>query len=637
MRNLGTRFVLLVIVMSRFTLPVSAEEGHQRFAVSSPNRQMTFECWIENGRITFAIQRDGAQVIEPSELSFSIDGIDVMNKSSLELAETDEISERYPTRGVHAEAENHCRAAKFVVEHKPTGEATFLQVRVFDDGVAYRHVASESAKPRIPDEATRLVLPPECMVWFHDLRSHYEGEYQSCAIEDLADEAWLAPPVTCQLADGQGYVALTEAALTNYSGMAFQADGNRGLQIVLGHAQPASYPFELRYKNDVERLKHPAVIGGEIVTPWRVFIVSTDLNGLVNSDVVTNCSPPPDRQLFPDAGKTSWLRPGRAVWRYLDGGDNTLAGVKQFSELAGELDFEYQVVEGFWRDWSDEQITDAVQAARHHGVGLWFWQHSRDLRTPQARESFFSRLQTLGVVGAKIDFFDHEHRETVDLYQALLREAARHRIMVNFHGANKPTGEVRTWPNEMIRESVRGAEYRKPYERARHNATVPFTRYLAGHADYTPVIFNERRGDTTFAHQLATAVVFTQPLLTYAAHPQNLLASPACELIRSIPSVWDETIVLTESKVGELAVFARRSGDEWHLGIINGGSARTLDIPLTFLPSGKYRVLAAKDDLRALPGVDIEEIDIVSDGSFKVALAAGGGFAGRFVPTRRAE
>src|SRR5205807_5805911 len=136
-------------------------------------------------------------------------------------------------------------------------------------------------------------------------------------------------------------------------------------------------------------------------------------------------------------------------------------------------------------------------------------------RTPEAREAFFRRLHDLGVVGAKIDFFDHEHREVVDLYAALLREAAKHHIMVNFHGANKPTGESRTWPNELIREAVKGMEASRLADRATHGATLPFTRLLAGPAEYTPVIFGERRANTTWAHQIASAAILSAPLLTY--------------------------------------------------------------------------------------------------------------------------
>src|SRR5262249_26046316 len=248
-----------------------------------------------------------------------------------------------------------------------------------------------------------------------------------------------------------------------------------------------------------------------------------------------------------------------------------------------------------WSRWTDEQIKEAVDYSRTQGVGLWFWRHSKQLRTPEAREAFFKKLHDVGVVGAKIDFFDHEHREVVDLYQALLRDAAKYRIMVTCHGANRPTGESGTWPNELIREGVRGMEASRLQARARHNTTLPFTRYLAGPADYTPVHFGARRGDTSWAHQLATAVVFNEPLLTYGAHPKSLLENPAVEIIKSIPSVWDETVALPVCEVGELAAFARRSGQTWFLGVLNGPTERELKIPLTFLGTSKYQVLEARD------------------------------------------
>jgi alpha-glucosidase len=319
------------------------------------------------------------------------------------------------------------------------------------------------------------------------------------------------------------------------------------------------------------------------------------------------------------------------VWRYLDGGDRSLEGMKAFSRMAGELGFEYHVIEGFWRRWSDEEIRELVEYSRDQGVGLFFWRHSNALRTPEDREEFFSRLSRLGVAGAKIDFFDHEHREVVDLYPALLEAAARHKILVNFHGSNKPTGEVRTWPNELIRESVRGMESSRLRERARHNATLPFTRFLAGHADYTPVHFGERRADTTWAHQIATAAVFTAPLLTYAAHPESLLENPAVEMIKSIPAVWDETIVLPGSEIGEVAVFARRTGETWFLAVVNGPAERELNIPLSFLGEGEYESLFVRDGGSEAAAVEVEKGTAWPSDSLAVQLARGGGFIARFV------
>ena len=254
--------------------------------------------------------------------------------------------------------------------------------------------------------------------------------------------------------------------------------------------------------------------------------------------------------------------------------------IKDFSRLAGELGFEHQVVEGQWRRFSEDQLRDLVAYSKERGVSIWVWVHSRDQHDAGERRKLFARLHGLGIAGIKVDFLDHEAKETIDLYQAILKDAAEQQLMVDFHGANKPTGEPRTWPNEMTREGIRGLEYRRTPAWAEHNTTLPFTRFLAGHADYTPLLFGERRKDTTWAHQIATLVVFTSPVMIYGANPQSVLENPARDLIRTIPSVWDETLVLPPSAVGELAVFARRSGDRWFVGVLNGPNARSLQLSL---------------------------------------------------------
>jgi alpha-glucosidase len=503
-------------------------------------------------------------------------------------------------------------------------------VRAFNDAIAFRHIIPGQSKSRLPDEKTTFALPAGSTVWYHDLGGHYEDTYDKKEIDEMQTGEWAAPPVTFKLPGGAGYASITEAALINYSGMALQAAGERTFTAVLGHKHPISYPFRLRYSNDIERVSIPAAVTGTITSPWRVVMIGADLNTLANCDAVHNLSPAADPKFFPRGINTGWVNAGRAVWRYLDRGSNTFDEMKEFSRLAGELGFEYHVIEGFWSRWSDEQIKELVDYSRQRGVGLWFWRHSRQLRTPEARDEFFGKLQRLGVVGAKIDFFDHEHKEVVDLYTTLLREAAKHRILVNFHGANKPTGEARTWPNELIREGVRGMESSRLRERAKHNTTLPFTRYLVGHGDYTPVHFGARRGDTTWAHQVATAAIFNEPLLTYGAHPTNILNNPALPMIKSIPAVWDETIVLPPSEIGELAAFARRSGKIWFLAVLNGPEARKLELPLKFLPRGKQNTLLLRDEANNPEAIRLENATFTAKNSITLDLPSGGGFIARF-------
>src|SRR5262249_8404991 len=154
-------------------------------------------------------------------------------------------------------------------------------------GVAFRYLLPGGEKPRVPDEATKFLLPAGSTVWYHDLNGHYEGVHEKKALAEVKADEWAAPPLTIRLPEGAGYASITEAALVNYSGLALQADGRRGFTLVLGHNHPVSYPYKLRYgKEDIERLARPAAIAGPITSPWRVVLIGADLNALVNADVI---------------------------------------------------------------------------------------------------------------------------------------------------------------------------------------------------------------------------------------------------------------------------------------------------------------------------------------------------------------
>jgi alpha-glucosidase len=605
--------------------------GEGRVKVKSPNGKVRFEIAAGGEHLKYAIDREGDPVIEPSALGIVVDGDDLGRGAEIGRAETYRVDEEYPTRGVHSRAINRCNGARVPARHARTGTDYTIEVRAFDDGVAFRYVVPGGARERVPDEATTFRVAAGSTAWYHDLRGHYEGVHARKAIADIKAGDWAGPPVTIELPEGRGFAAITEGGLVGYAGMALQADGQSGFAARLGHAHPASHPFTLRYGEEgAKRLARPAAIRGTITSPWRIVMVAADLNALVNCDIVGNVSSPPDPKLFPEGLATDWIRPGRCVWKYLDGGANTLDGMKEFSRLAGELGFEYNLIEGFWQRWSDEQLRDLVDYSKARGVGIWLWKHSRDIRDPEARRAFFRRCRDAGVVGVKLDFFDHEAKEVVELYEAALRDAAESRLMVDFHGANKPTGESRTWPNEMTREGIYGLEHRGMAEWGRHNATLPFTRLLAGHADYTPVHFGDRRRETSWAHQIASAAVVTSPLLVYGAHPASLRDNPAAAVIKSIPSVWDETVVLPCSAIGEVAAFARRDGDRWFLAIVNGPTARTVRVPATFLGPGAYKATMVRDRKEDPAAVAIEETTATRDDAIAADLRAGGGLIARF-------
>lgn len=596
--------------------------------IESPGRRVSLTIDVDaSGQLTWTVKRGGVAVLEPSPLGIRVDGIDLGKGASIEQSSGYRVDEKYAWRGVKSEAINRASGARIAVRHAG-GQAYTIDARVFDDGVAVRHEVPGSGR-RVPDAATAFTLPAGSVVWTHGLRGHYEELYDRRKIEDVPPGTWAGPPVTFQLPGG-GYGSITEADLRGYAGMALQADGRNTFRERLGHDHPPSYPFTLRFGDDeAKRLGEPAAIEGPIRTPWRVVFAAADLNALVNSDIVHNVSAPPDPKLFPQGVRTAWIKPGRAVWRYLDGGDNNFAGIKEFSRLAGELGFEYQVVEGLWTRFGEAELKELVEYSRERNVGIILWRHRRTLGDPVERRRLFGTLSKAGVVGLKVDFLDHEAKEVIDLYQEILRDAAEFRLVIDFHGANKPAGEARTWPNELTREGIYGLEHKAIKEWAVFNTTFPFARMLAGHADYTPVVFGERRRETSWAHQIASAAILTSPLLIYGGHPQSLLSNPAVEIIRALPSTWDETRVLPPSEIGEVAVFARRTGTTWFVAAMNGPGARTVTIDPGALGIAGGRALIARDRLEDPAAIDVERRTFERGQTIEIPMRAAGGFVVR--------
>ncbi|MBC9797996.1 glycoside hydrolase family 97 protein [Sinomicrobium weinanense] len=618
-----------------------------KIPVFSPDGTIEFHVLSDQGRLSYWISMRNDPVVEKSPLGITLNGTDLGNGVLLGKALTEQVNRTYPWRGKHAVATDLYTAVRVPITHNASGTEYFLEVRVYNDGVAFRYVVPGEGIRKVSGEGTGIKIPAGSTVWYHGIVGmHYEEKHKEKDILQIEAGEWAGPPMTVKLPGKSGYMAVTESGVIkssgdNFPGMALEADGKRGFQVRLGHEHPENYPYVLRYgKEDHKRLTAPPTFTGSIEGPWRVILIGRDLNTLFNADIVHNVAPKPDPGLFPKGFDEEWLAPGRAVWGYLTDEPRTLEGMKNLSGLAGELGFEYHTVEGHWRRWSLQEEKDFVAYSNNLGVKVIYWEHSKNLRDPKARSDFFKHLHEVGVSGAKIDFLDHEAKEVIDLYAACLKEAAQYKLILNFHGANKPAGEARTWPNEMTREGVFGMEFRGPW--ATHNTTIPFTRLLAGHVDYTPVVFGERRAETSEAHQLASAAILQAPMLNFAEHPQNLLAHKAVEYIRQIPTTWDETIVLPGSEIGKLAAFARRKGDRWFIAVMNGEKGNTIKMDLSFLKNEKdYDMMMIRDkkpeEARVVlvrnrqlfgggKGVAIDRAKVNRRESLWIDLIPGGGF-----------
>lgn len=601
--------------------------------LTSPQAKVQAEIGTdENGHLVYTVATRGRTVIEPSKIGVVADGADCGAQVTLENGAIRRVDETFPILGGKRVGKSYANELSQTIFEKKSGRRFELQARAYDDAFAWRIILRHEGARRVTGETSAWRLPAGCKVWFAERNNawklkSYAGEWMACDIDRLATISpqgpIQTPPLVAELPGG-GYALITEAALYNYSGMRLRASGDRTLQVDFTEG---SSGFSL---------------ADTVVTPWRVTLVTEDLNALVNSDVVAALNPPPERALFPDL---AYIRPGRSVWRFLTDHTGNPAEEAQYVEYAAELGFEYSLVDEGWEKWPApwRDLADLVSLGARRNVGILIWKNAGELIEPQGTDKklrdFLDRAKAAGVKGVKIDYLNSEAKEWVDFEVAALRLAADRRLMIDFHGIWKPTGESRTYPNEISREGIRGLELNYMKEgpiTPQHNAALPYTRLAVGPGDYTPLGYS-RPGATTWAHQLATAVQFTSPLLVIAESPALLLhdeaTRPALDVLKEIPSVWDETEILPGSSIGDLSLMARRTGRTWWLTGLNGRSSGQ-EMPaglLRFLPAGRFRgTLITSPTARSFARHELSDLSAATP--LHVHLGAGDGFVLRIQP-----
>jgi alpha-glucosidase len=623
------------LVVAGISMLVHVALGAGGAVVKSPDGQLALQVGVDGaGQLVYQFSREDAVVVEPSPLGVTVNGTPLGRDVSLGKPQRWGADETYAWRGVHSQARNHFNGAKFPVTHSQSKVKYTLEVRVFNDGIGLRYVVAGQGTRRIAGEDTAFQLPQGSSVWYQTNTKNYEGFWERHPIEQVPQDALVGAPVIIERPGG-GYAAVTEAALFNYSGMTLRAAGGGSRRLA------AAFEDDREWE-----------LAGTVTSPWRVVIVTPDLNGLVNSDVVPNLNEPPSSEL----ANADWIRPGRGFWHWWSGTIGNWDSVaydrqKAWVDQAANFGFEYYLVDAGWEHtWKKpgmdkwDLLRELTKYAAGKNVGIFVWKRWKTGETegikmeglddPASRREFFRRCKEAGAAGIKIDFMDSESKTVVDFYTDVLKDAAASELMIDFHGANKPTGEARPYPNEMTREGVRGLEYNKwSALPPPHYASLPFTRFIVGHGDFTPCTFNPQMlKGTTFALQLATAVCFTSPVMFYADKPELYLRTPAVDVLKAIPSVWDETLVLPGSKIGDLAVMARRRGATWFVGIINGGPRRSYKLDLSFLGDGSYSCVRLTDNPDRPDDLVRTEMNVSRDLSVDVPLNAGGGFVAMLKP-----
>ncbi len=519
------------------------------------------------------------------------------------------------------------RIYRFENRQKQALEVIF---RAYDDGVAFRYRFDSGAPDSIVQEETVYPVADGINRW---MQRFADGGY-----EDFFPLATDGESARGRNRYQWSYPALVEAVEGAFV-LITEADVSRGQSA----SRLVNEDDHSKYRVDLQDEK--LAVDGSWLSPWRVLIVGS-LADVVESTLVTDVSEP---SRLTD---TDWIVPGTAAWIYWahNHGSQDFQIVKEYIDLAADMGWPYDLIDAEWdvmRNGGD--VNDALAYAHEKGIKPWIWYNSGTnwtgpgaptpiwrLNDPSDRAKEYAWLQEKGVAGIKIDFFRVDGAETIDYYLDLLEDAAKYRLMINFHGATIPRGWQRTYPHLMTLESVYGAEWYNNNRRltepaASHNTTLPFTRNVIGSMDYTPGTFSDSQNPhiTSHGHELALPILFESAMQHMPDRPSvyRELPEQVKKLLSGLPTAWDDTKLLA-GYPGRNVVMARRKDDVWYVAGVNGtGEATTLAFTPDFLSAGGTMTLIR--DGEAERSFTIEENVAVAAPSSTVSVEClpRGGFA----------
>ena len=625
--------------------------------LSSPDGGLKVSVSDADGQARYAVSYKGQPLLTPSPLGLNLasgsltHGLKITGSASATSDTTYDL-----VVGKAKTVRDHYNQLS-VDFQEPQGARRHLRVivRAYDDGVALRYVlpgqAGETAAIR--DEETRFDFAADYSCWGLNLGrfgTSHEGEYDPFPASRLRAYALFEAPVVCQ--SRTAAFAIAEADLKDYAGLYLtgRGDGGLGLQAKLS-LQLDDVSIAVRGKP-----------GADVVSPWRVIMVAPTAGKLIENNLVTTLSAP---TALTD---TSWIKPGKAAWDWWNG--PSVSGVakvgmndetiKRYIDFAAANGLEYMLIDDGWyknsggagtvkpgadvtRTIPEIDMPGLVAYAAQRKVGLWVWAHWKSM--DDQMDEALALYEKWGIKGIKVDFMDRDDQAMVDYYHRLLTKAGEHHLMVDLHGAEHPTGLIRTYPHYLTQEGVLGAEYNKWSRRitATHNVTLPYTRMLLGPMDYTPggfrnvtpAVFDPRNDlpfvQTTRGQAVAMYVVYDSPLGLVSDSPDTYRDSPAgLDFVSAAPTTWDETRFIT-GEIGQSVVIARRKGAEWWVGAMTNEAGRTVKVPLSFLGAGTFAADIRQDG--AAPTELVARQQRVKAGDvLTLKLAPSGGAAVRLVP-----
>jgi alpha-glucosidase len=634
--------------------------------LSSPDQQLVMqfntvagkESSGAGGKLVYSVTFHGKQLLDPSALALELADQPILG-SNVQIAGSisGQGEDEYTLIAGKASKihDQYNKVELRVVENSEPKRALVVEARAYNDGLAFRYVLPEQDAIKdlhLKQEDTEFRISTDATTWALELpnyKSSYESEYVKLPISAFSNQGGVSSSFLIGLpllmhSPGTAWMTLTEADL----------EGNPGMYVTNPSGNWAGHFFVSKLS---PRLDNPGLAATGALpyhSSWRVLLVADEPGKLMESTIITDLNSPNRVQ------DTSWIRPGKASWNWWAGDIGpdgksayTTKNMEYYVDFAANSGFPYMLLDAGWADGGNitklrgnVDVPELVRYAAAKHVKVWIWLYSTSVMN-QMKEAF-PLFKKWGVAGVKIDFINRDDQDGIKFYYDVAREAAEDHLMVDFHGASKPWGIERTYPNVLSYEAVLGAENNKVGRRDSpvDRSVFPFTRMIAGPLDYTPGGFENATEDDfiprdknpmvmgTRAQQLALYVVFQTPFQMVSDSPQEYANQPAFQFIHDVPTQWDSMHVIN-GEPGEFVTIARSHGKDWYLGSITNWTQRELHVPLSFLGAGRYIAEIYQDgaDAGTHPKhVTIKRQIVSGEQELSLRLASGGGCAIRFVP-----
>jgi alpha-glucosidase len=624
----------------------------QSYQLASPDNELEVRLQTE-GTLSYSVYLKGEQIIAPSEIYLTLSGDETIGRNTkvtkaLKKTVSETIRPVVPRKFEVLKDEYNELELVFKGRHS-------LVVRAYDEGVACRWVSARKGTYKVLNEKVAVTFTDDHAIWFPEeqqVYSHQEREYIHTKLSEIDPDRFCSTGTLVDL-DGGVKVFISESDLVEYPGMFLQGSVTHtyGLE-----GKFAGYPLDVQERGDRDAkvMKHAdylAKVEGPRAFPWRAFIVSEEDKELLESELIYKLATPLQLE------DVSWIKPGKVAWDWWNAnnifGVDFEAGVntntyKYFIDFASEYGLEYIILDEGWYHLKDVlavkdeiNIPELVAYGKEKNVGLILWVTWKAL--DEKLDEALQQFSDWGIKGIKVDFMQRDDQWMVNYYHRVAKKAAAKKLLVNYHGAYKPTGMRRAYPNVITREGLLGMEQTKWSDKANpdFDLLLPFIRMVSGPMDYTPgamknatkrnfrPVFTEPMSAGTRCHQLAMYVVFESPLQMLSDNPSNYYRELECmTFLSKVPSVWKDTKVL-QAKVGEYVAMARQSSDDWYIGAMTNWEEREMKLNLDFLGEGVYELQIWQDGINAnrhAADYKVTSQKVNKDNVLSLRLAKGGGW-----------